>query len=73
MKSEEEKRSAELERVMSEVAEKNVELIAKYEEARKKLFELKFKLNEQITTKKLAVQQIVSDIASSRRVRIDRK
>lgn len=58
---------------MSEVAEKNVELIAKYEEARKKLFELKFKLNEQIATKKLAVQQIASDIASSRRVRIDRK
>jgi len=49
-------RKAELDKVLGEVAEKNVELIAKYDEARKKLFELKFKLNEQLTSKKLAVQ-----------------
>lgn len=73
LQAEETMRKAELDKVLGEVAEKNVELIAKYDEARKKLFELKFKLNEQLTSKKLAVQQMTSDIASNRRVRIDRK
>lgn len=73
LQDEEQKRKAELDNVMSEVAEKNTELIAKYEEARKKLFELKFKTNEQLTSKKLAAQQMTSDIAANRRVRIDRK
>ena len=51
---------------------KNDELIRKYEDASKKLFDAKYKANENLATAKVAMQKISSEIASNKRIHDDR-
>lgn len=51
---------------------KNDELIRKYEDASKKLFDAKYKANESLATIKVAMQKISSEIASNERIHDER-
>lgn len=62
-----------LEELQKNTVKKNTELISKYEEANKKLFDAKFKINEQMANKKIQIQKVNSDISANQRIRIDRK
>lgn len=51
---------------------RNDELIKKYEDAQKKLFDVKYKASESLATTKVAMQRISSEIVSNKRICDDR-
>lgn len=59
--------------IQKSTVQKNTELIEKYQDASKKLYDAKFKVNEQITTKKLNVQKMTSEIQHNQHAKADRK
>ena len=62
-----------LDEVKKNSVEKNVILIEKYEDASKKLFDAKFKVNEQLSTRNLNISKMQQEISHNKRIKTDRK